>query len=207
MAGLVVLGSLASVIGAWQVRTVANQNARATFLASATQIASRLQLAIIHEQDLTVGAGSVFVRNPQTTETAFLQWTGSTRAFDRYPELQGISEITMVPASQLGTFAARVDADPPGPLSASGTLQVSPSGLRPYYCLQAVAQSRNPALAVPAGVDFCRTTLGSELLTARDTGQALYLPYKTGKLNELALGSAIYSGVSTPDTVATRAPR
>ena len=198
------LGSLASVIGAWQVRTIANQNARATFIASATQIASRLQLAIIHEQDLTVGAGSVFVRNPQTTEAQFLQWTRSTRAFDRYPELQGISEITMVSASQLGAFAARVEADPPGPLSATGTLQVSPSGLRPYYCLQTVSQSRHPALAVPVGVDFCRTALGSELLTARDTGQALYLPYKTGKLNELALGSAIYGGVSTPGTVAAR---
>jgi diguanylate cyclase (GGDEF)-like protein len=199
-----VLGSLASVIGAWQVHTIANQNARAAFRASATQIASRLQLAIIHEQDLVVGADSVFVRNPQTTEAEFLQWTRTTRAFERYPELQGLSEITVVPASQLSAFAERDEADPPGPLSAGGLLQVSPSGPRPYYCLQTVAQSRYPALAVPAGVDICQTALGSQLLQTRDTGKALYLPYKTGKLSELALGNAIYSGATTPNTVAER---
>ena len=201
---LIVLGSLASVIGAWQIRNVAADHARETFDDSAIQVASRLQLAIVHEQDLVVGAGAVFVRNPQTTETQFLQWTRSTAAFERYPELQGISELTVVPASQLGTFAAQVEGDPPAPLSAGGTLQVSPPGSRPFYCLQTVAQSRNPALAVPAGTDLCATSLGPLLLTTRDTGRALYLPYKTGHLNELALGNAIYMGATTPSTVAAR---
>jgi diguanylate cyclase (GGDEF)-like protein len=199
-----VLGALASVAGAWQVHNNANQRARSGFTTSAVQIASRLQLAMVHEQDLVVGAGSVFVRNPQTTEAEFLQWTRSTAAFERYPELQGLSEITMVPASQLSAFAVRVERDPPGPLASNGTLQVSPAGLRPYYCLQTVAQSRHPALAVPAGIDICQTSLGRQLLATRDTGQALYLPYKTGKLNELALGNAIYKGDAIPATVTAR---
>jgi diguanylate cyclase (GGDEF)-like protein len=199
-----VLGSLASVAGAWQVHQDANQRTRQVFTTSATQIASRLQLAIVHEQDLVVGAGSVFISDPQTTEADFLQWTRSTSAFERYPELQGLSEITMVTAPQLGAFSARVEQDPPGPLSANGTLHVSPAGYRPYYCLQTVAQSRHPELAVPAGIDFCRTDLGSQLLTTRDTGRALYVPYTSGNLNELALASAIYRGDTTPDTVASR---
>jgi diguanylate cyclase (GGDEF)-like protein len=201
---LVVLGALASFAGAWQVHNDANQRARVGFTTSAAQVASRLQLAMVHEEDLVVGAGSVFVRNPQTTEAAFLQWTRSTAAFARYPELQGLSEITMVPASQLNAFAVRIEQDPPGPLSANGTLQVSPAGLRPYYCLQTVAQSRHPALAVPAGIDICQTSLGRQLLATRDTGQTLYLPYKTGTLNELALGNAIYKGDAIPATVAAR---
>jgi diguanylate cyclase (GGDEF)-like protein len=195
---------VASFAGAWQVHSTANQRAAQRFIRSATQIASRLQLAIVREQDLVVGAGSVFISNPQTTEAEFLQWTRSTSAFKRYPELQGLSEITMVPANQLSAFAARIEQDPPSPLAAGGTLKVSPSGSRPYYCLQSVAQSRYPALAVPAGIDLCSTDLGRELLTTRDTGKALYLPYKTGRLNELALGSAIYKGTGTPTTVAAR---
>jgi diguanylate cyclase (GGDEF)-like protein len=171
---------------------------------SATQIASQLQLAIEHEQDLVVGAGSVFVSNPQTTEAEFLQWTRSTNAFERYPELQGLSEITLVTAAQLDAFAVRVEQDPPGPLSANGTLQVSPAGDRPYYCLESVAQSRHAASALPAGTDLCLTDLGHQLLAARDTGRTLYVPYKMGNLNELALGGAVYTGGGTPDTVATR---
>ena len=151
-----------------------------------------------------MGAGSVFLRNPLTTEAEFLQWTQSTGAFERYPELQGLSEITMVPAAQLGAFATRIEQGPPGPLSANGALEVSPAGSRPYYCLQTVAQSRHPALAVPAGIDLCRTSLGRQLLTTRDTGQTLYLPYRTGKLSELALGNAIYEGGTAPTTVAAR---
>jgi diguanylate cyclase (GGDEF)-like protein len=201
---LLVVGLLASVIGALHVLRVDNRNAGQSFNATAAEIASTLKLAIVHEQDLVVTAGAVFVRSPQTTEAAFLQWTSSTTAFKRYPELQGISELTTVPASQLGSFAARQELDPPGPLSANGTYQVTPPGYRPYYCLATVSQSRNPKLALPAGLDYCTTSLGPQFIRASDTGEALYIPYKTGNLNELALGNAIYQGGTTPSTVAAR---
>ena len=201
---LIVLGSSASAAGAWHVHQDANQRTTQAFSTSAMQIASRLQLAIEHEQDLVVGAGSVFVSNPQTTEAEFLQWTRSTNAFERYPELQGVSEIAMVTAAQLDAFAVQVEQDPPGPISTDGTLRVSPAGLRPYYCLQTVAQYRNSAPALPAGTDLCPTDLGPQLLAARDTGRAIYVPYKTGNLNELALVSAVYRGGATLGTVASR---
>jgi diguanylate cyclase (GGDEF)-like protein len=204
VAVLLAVGAAGSIIGAWQVHRTDERSSRQVFQASAAQIASTLKLAILHEQDLVVGAAAVFVRNPQTTEAEFRQWTESTAAFKRYPELQGISVLTMVPASQLGTFAARDELDPPGPLSPGGTLQVSPPGYRRDYCLETVAQSRNPALALPAGTDFCQTSLGPQFLRARDTGLALYIPYKTGKLEELGLGNAIYEGGTTPSTVSAR---
>ena len=99
-----------------------------------------------------------------------------TSAFQRYPELQGISELTMVPASQLSAFAARDQLDPPGPMSASGTLQVSPPGYRPSDCPETVSQSRATQLALPAGTDYCTTSLGPQFLKARDTGEALSFP-------------------------------
>jgi diguanylate cyclase (GGDEF)-like protein len=198
------VGTLASVIGAWQVLRTDDQNSRHAFDSTAAQIASTLKLAIVHEQDLVVGAGAVFVRNPQTTEAEFLQWTSSTSAFRRYPELEGISELTMVSASQLVAFAARDQLDPPGPMSANGGLQVSPPGYRSSYCLETVSQSRDPKMALPAGTDYCATSLGPQFLKTRDTGEALYIPYRTGHLNELALGNAIYQGAATPNTVAAR---
>jgi diguanylate cyclase (GGDEF)-like protein len=199
-----VVGTLASVVGASQVVRVDRHNAREAFDISADQIASTLKLAIVHEQDLVVGAGAVFVRDPHATEAEFLQWTSSTSAFQRYPELQGISELTMVPAAQLALFVTNEQSDPPGPLSSDGTIHVSPPGYRPYYCLATVTQSRNPKLAIPAGTDFCTTSLGPQFLKTRDTGVPLYLPYKTGTLSELALGNAIYRSGTTPTTQAAR---
>ena len=198
------LGSSASVAGAWQVHQEENQRTRQAFTTSATQIASRLQLAIMHEQDLVVGAGSIFIGNPKPTEAGFLQWTRSNHAFEQYPELQSLSEITMVTAAQLESFAARVEPDPAGAFSAEEALRVSPAGYRPYYCLQTVVQSRYPGSAVPAGTDLCLTDLGPQLLKARDTGRALYVPYKQGNLNELVLDNAVYAGGTTPSTIALR---
>ena len=202
---LLILGTLATLMGARQVLRSENQQSRQAFVASAAQIASTLKLAILHEQDLVENADALFVRNPaNVTETQFLQWTASVAAFHRYPELQGISELQMVPASQLAAIAAREQLDPPGPLAPNGTYQVSPPGYRPYYCLATVSQSRNPKLALPAGTDFCRTSLGAQFLKSRDSGLTLYIPYKTGSTEELGLGTAIYQGGSVPKTVAAR---
>jgi diguanylate cyclase (GGDEF)-like protein len=41
-------------------------------------------------------------------------------------------------------------------------------------------------------------------LHARDTGQDEYLPYESGKVEELAVGAAIYSGGQVPHTVKSR---
>ena len=106
--------------------------------------------------------------------------------------------------SQLSAFVAREQVDPPGPLGSDGVYEVAPPGYRPYYCLLTVSRSRNPKLALPAGTDFCHTSLGPQFLRSRDSGQALYVPYKTGNTEELGLGTAIYQGGIVPNTVAGR---
>src|ERR1019366_7228300 len=200
---ILLAGTIGSVVGARNVARSDSDKSRQVLLASAAEIVSTLQQAIVHEQDLAVSTGAVLVRNPDATESDFLEWTRSVRAFDRYPEVQSIFDVQLVPAAQLGAYAARQVADPSGPLAAKGTFAVTPAGSRPYYCLAAVARSR--ITAVPDGIDYCQSALRAQLLHARDSGQEVYLPYKPGNQEELAIGAAIYRGGVVPSTVA--APR
>ena len=101
MIAFLAAGTLASVVGARSVARGDSSRARQVFLASAAEISSTLQLAIVHEQDLTISTGAVLIRNPDTTEADFLGWTKSVRAFARYPEVQTIFDIQLVRPSQL----------------------------------------------------------------------------------------------------------
>jgi diguanylate cyclase (GGDEF)-like protein len=201
---LVAVGALGSVMAARTVTQNDAQKARQTFTATSTQIASTLKLTIEHEQDLSVDAGAFFVGNPNPSGSEFSQWIGSVRAFQRYPELQGLAEIVMVSAAQLPAFAARAVTDPAGPLASDGTFQVVPAGSRSYYCFEAVSQSRSGAPPAPAGVDYCDTALGPILLKARNSGQGAYLPFGTGRATELVVGIPIYRGGVVPTTANAR---
>jgi diguanylate cyclase (GGDEF)-like protein len=200
---LVVLGTLASVVSARALAKSDAQQSQQALITKSMDIASTLKLTLQHEQDLSVGAGAFFTDNPDASQTDFLQWTNTVQAFQRYPELQGIAEILMVPMSQLSAFAARAEIDPPGPLAANGTYQVDPLGVRPFYCLEAVSQSRGTQ-TIPAGIDYCDTSVGSGLLKARDSGQGAYEPFQLGKTTVLGVGIPIYRGGIVPTTVQAR---
>jgi diguanylate cyclase (GGDEF)-like protein len=197
---LFTLGTIGSVFAARQVARADSKTSRQDFVATAANIASTLRLALQHEQDLTVSAGAFFASDPNATQSAFGEWTTSVRAFARYPELLTISELRMVPAAQLGAFAAIQNAEHPG----SAAFAVVPAGIRPYYCLSQVSQQRTANLAVPGSIDYCKTVLGPELLASRNSGKVEYLPYKSGKIEELAVGTATYSGGVVPSTVKSR---
>jgi diguanylate cyclase (GGDEF)-like protein len=200
---VLVAGSLGSI---WVARDVAQNDAhvsRESLVGSSNDIASTLNLTIQHEEDLSIAAGVFFIANADSSQTAFRQWTNTIQAFERYPELEGIAEIVRVPASQLSAFAAREIADPSGPLGPGGTYQVLPSGIRPYYCLEAVSQSRTTQL-IPAGTDYCNTVIGPGLLRARDTGQGAYEPFNLGHSTVLGVGIPLYRGGAVPATVQAR---
>jgi diguanylate cyclase (GGDEF)-like protein len=201
---VVVLGTAGSLVGARAVARDDSEKSRQSFVASADDIASVLQLALQHEQDLTIAAATFYIANPDATEAQFLQWSTTERAFARYPELQTISELLVVPASGLAAYAAREEADPVGTSTGNGPFVVTPPGDRPYYCLAPVSQVRNPELATPDNIDYCKTVLGPDLLRARDSGRDGYRPYKVGKTEELAVGTAFYQSGRVPTTVAAR---
>ncbi|HVA10414.1 MAG TPA: EAL domain-containing protein [Acidimicrobiales bacterium] len=201
---LLVLGVGASVFGASSVAQQASDQSYRSLVANSADIASTLKLAIVHEQDLVTNVGALFVRDPQMTQTEFLQWIHAMSAFSRYPELQGLSELVMVRSADLVAFASRILRDPPGTLSANGAYVVTPAGFRPYYCLETVSVSRVSNTPLPAALDYCATGLGSDFLKARDTGLSMYIPYSSGKAQGLGLGTAIYESGTVPSTVQAR---
>lgn len=180
------------------------QESRLRFATSSHEIASTLTLALQHEEDLVVNAGAFFVLGPTSTQSEFRQWMGASRAFARYPELSGIAEVVVVPASQLPSFERFALRDPAGTLGPGRTFTVIPAGRRSYYCFARVAMSRSGASTAPAGFDFCDSPLGAEFLRARDSGVGKYLPYGSGASEQLVLGAPVYRTGGVPTTVASR---
>ncbi len=194
---LVLLGVICSVLGARAVSRNDGQKQRLASVATSTAIASRLGLAIQREQDLVVTAAAFIAGNPDATQAQFKQAMTSIHAFERYPELQGIAELVLVPESELGAFAAKEAAE-------TGTFQLSPPGSRPYYCFTTLLQSRVGQSFAGGGLDVCDTSLGPLIMKARDTGQGAYLPYGQGKSAGLILGTPVYRGSSLPATLQSR---
>jgi diguanylate cyclase (GGDEF)-like protein len=192
---LLALGTLGSVFGARAIARNEAQTAHQAFVNSSEQVAATLKLAIEREQDLGVNAGAFIIGNPSASEVQFQGWVRSAQLFRRYPELQGIGEVVLVPASGLKAFAAA---------HGGSAFQVSPAGFRANYCFTTLTQGRTGQSVVPAEADVCATNLGTALLAGRDSGQLAYVPYGSGKNAALAVGTAVYQNGVEAKTVSAR---
>jgi len=205
VAGLMtVAGVLGSVFAASDVAHNDAGKSQKSFERDSGNIASILQLAIERETDLVVNAGAYAADNPNSSQAAFVQWTNSAQVVQRYPELQGIGVVSIVPAADLTAYAARALADPAGSLTADGSFTLTPPGPRPFYCLTTLSRSTSGAGFTPAGFDSCAGTTGLTLLAARDTGVGTYQPYQLGNETSLRIETPIYAGGSVPGTTAAR---
>src|SRR5665213_249437 len=198
---LILAGVIGSTFAALGVAHDAASNSRKTFVASSKEIASTLQLAIQHEQDLMISAGGFIVGSPKASTTQFVRWGNSVQALARYPEIQGFSYVVVVPASQLRSFAAQSIADPPGPLGPGGTFQVTPPGSRPFYCLPEAEFARAIQNELSPGYDFCaNTNTRAVQLAIRDSGKSAYSPVEIKNATLLSVITPVYQGGITPVT-------
>jgi diguanylate cyclase (GGDEF)-like protein len=198
---LAIGGMVGTFFTAKSVATSDAHHSRQQLAALSAEITSTLELAIQHEEDLSVGVGGFVTGRPDASNTQFLDWARTVRAFDRYPELQGFGFTVIVPATGLAAFAARATRDPLGPLGSDGKFQVIPPGNRPFYCLPAVGRMRSPQLAIPAGYDFCA---GAGNVPSRDLGQSSYAPLKLGAATLLAVQIPVYRDGVMPTNVGAR---
>ncbi len=206
MVTLVLAGVLASALGARALaRTDADQKRLAFHLASA-EIASTLKLAIQHEEDLVVSAAAFFTGNPNASPAGFDRWAESVHAMQRYPELQNLGLVMLVPASRLAAFEARLAANPVRPLGpqsvAGGSFEILPPGKRPYYCFAVTGMARNLATYLPAGVDYC--ALSPQLISDREVATPLYAPVIERGATMLGVETPVYRGGVVPSTAAAR---
>jgi signal transduction histidine kinase len=202
---VVALGSAAAVYAAHAVARSDTQRSQRALVANSADVASKLRLALQHEDDLVISTSAFLVANPHITNGTFSRWLRADRAFARYPEILGVARLVFVPASQLPAFAAHAERDPTGPLAPDGSFQVSPPGKRSFYCLVDLSGSRPGVPLAPAGFDTCATPGAStSLFAARDSGLGSYQPFPLGKQTLLAIQTPIYRGGVVPSTVAAR---
>jgi hypothetical protein len=196
---VLVAGLAASVFGAMAVARNDVDRSHRAFATSSAEIASTLQLAIQHEQDLTVSIGGFITGKPHATNAEFLTWSTTVKALERYPELQGLGYSVMITAAQLPAFAAREVAT--APARSPRGFQVVPPGRRAFYCFAVLQQARSSLLNFPRGFDFCAA---SGTVASRDTGRGDYTPLKFGPLSLLAVETPIFRGGAIPATLAAR---
>jgi diguanylate cyclase (GGDEF)-like protein len=204
---LVLVGSVASLLGARAVAHSQADKARLAFHLGSAEIASTLKLAIQHEEDLVVSASAFVTGNPSASPADFDRWAESVDAMGRFPELQNIGLVKLVPSADLAAFEKRLAADPvrplgPKSLGPTGPLQVLPPGRRPYFCLAVAGLARSLATYLPAGLDFC--ALAPTLVPDRDIGQANYAPVVAGDSTTLGVSTPVYRGGLVPVTQAAR---
>jgi diguanylate cyclase (GGDEF)-like protein len=198
------LGTLGSFLGANNYSQNFVQHAQQNLQTSSVEISSALNLAIQHEQDLAISAGAYIVENPNASESSFIRWVNNVDAFQRYPEILAIAEVDVVHPSQLKAFAALAAIDATESKAPSQTFTLTPPGKRPFYCLVDVEQARRGLPEIPIGLDLCDSSLGPQLLQARDSGQPTYAPDSLGGPAAFAVGTPLYRNGSHPNTVSAR---
>jgi diguanylate cyclase (GGDEF)-like protein len=199
---LLAVGALGSVLGASAVARNDAQRSHQALVSSSTAIASSLKLAIQQENSLVISAKAFVIANPNASNAEFLSWASSMQVAKRFPEVGVLGFDAVVRPDQLSQFVARILADPPVPLAAGQSYQITPPGTRPFYCLSDMAFI-NGGLALPLGYDVCAADSSAQI--AKVLAQNSYVPYEIGKKSYLAVEEPVYPAGLMPATAQARA--
>jgi diguanylate cyclase (GGDEF)-like protein len=178
---VLVIGILASVIGAARWQSYAAGQQRQHLDTTTDTVAATLSAYLQRDEDLVDMVRSS-VATGLTTTNLQLERLFSTIGPNRYPGIVGLAFVEKVTPSALATFEKAVSTDPPlgQPLVEAPAL--TPAGTRPYYCLtRLIAASRSDiasavhhprsigAALVPLlnpAFDYCDSAFNSLLLAS-----------------------------------------
>jgi diguanylate cyclase (GGDEF)-like protein len=222
-----VAGAVASVLGAHAVARKDADKARVASHQTSAQIASTLKLTMQHEEELALSVSTFFAGNPKASRAEFEAWAKWGDGRLHYPELQKLTLISLVPASELSAFGARITGHafkPPAVTSvvslgsrsarsrssrsARSTpasveyLHVVPAGKRGLYCFAIAGIPRSASRYTPQGLDYCAVTPG--LLSSRDSSKSLYSTISSGAAKALAIATPVYKGGAAPSGFTSR---
>jgi diguanylate cyclase (GGDEF)-like protein len=191
---VLLIGLAASWFAAGSVARIDTRLLRQEFERSSTEIASHLHLDIERQNDLVVNASGFVVANTQSTPADFSRWASSVHLLDRHPDVLGLGFVVIVPADHLAGFVA--DAS-----TSARPFSVVPEGVRPFYCLSALSEIRDPS-QFPRGTDWCA---GSGIgLDEGDSSQSRYSLVVVGNSQLLSVNVPVYRGGAEPDSAAAR---
>jgi diguanylate cyclase (GGDEF)-like protein len=198
----VLLGAIASVIGAHAVAHSDANKERDAFPRTSAAIASTVKLGIEREEELGVGASTFFAGNPSASAAEFSRWVRWSKTLRRYPELQRLGLVALVRAPELAAFEARLTGRAVkrttigAPAGIAPGLRAIPPGSRSYYCFAATELTRTNLRHSPRGLDYCSQAPG--LLATRDSGRTTFASISTGGKQGLAIETPVYRGNATP---------
>ena len=197
-AALVLLGVLGSFFGARYDATAANDRAQRSFAATSQEIGTSLRVSISRQQDLIESAESFFIGNPNATKAQFNAWGKTTGVLRRYASVIELGIISYVSQADLATFARAESIRQRSPF------ELTPAGVRPYYCFATVGFARPGDIVIPKDYDVCDSPIGSPITDARSEGRSDVLPYTYNGVKVFGVETPFYRGGTVPATVAGR---
>jgi diguanylate cyclase (GGDEF)-like protein len=198
VAALLVAAGAGSSIFAFSGVRASSERSQKAFASSSVQIATTLQVAIQHEQDLVLSTESFIIGNPHPTQTQFSTWANDLDVLQRYRELLGLVVIQYVPKSGLSAYLQETSDDQ------STSSKVPPLGNRAFYCFVPIEVLRGSTAQIPPNFNLCTGKLGPAILAARNSGMSAVVPLQDGKTKTLAFEVPIYRSGSVPSTIAAR---
>ncbi len=205
----VVLGAIASVLGARAVARNDTSSTRTAFAQSSKAIATTVKLAIQRQEELTIAAATYFAANPKATPAEFGRWVTWARTQRRYPELDalGLLPAPPPPAKASASAASGKASGASGNASgASGNASNVPDGASgtPGNASSAPANTSGTsadASSTPAKTSTPPVHVSPAQLLSRDTGLSIYRQISAGHRPALAIQTPVYRGNVTPHTV------
>jgi diguanylate cyclase (GGDEF)-like protein len=196
-AGLCVLACfLGSLLVARSVASSDAARSKLSFRSASVAITGSLRTAIQHEEDLVDAAALYIVEHPEVRVPSFHRWVALSRAFVRYPELDEIGFVKVVPRRSLDAFEARIASE--GHESKEG---VMPRGARPFYCLPVSGVTRRAA-AASTELDYCAVV--PALRGSLRSGESTFLPLTAFGTTALGISTPVYGSGGVPASVSAR---
>ncbi len=189
----VVLGAIASVLGARAVANNDTSSTRAAFAQSSKAIGTTVKLAIQRQEELTVAAATYFAANPKATPAEFGRWVAWARTQRRYPELDALGLLPAPPAPSKASATAGEIAGASDATSVASDKASSTAGQ--------TSATPTPASTTPAKASTPTIHVSPAQLLSRDTGLSAYRRISAGGRPALAIQTPVYRGNVTPHTV------
>jgi diguanylate cyclase (GGDEF)-like protein len=114
-------GVAGSLLGAHAIARSDSTKSRQSTQQTAAAVAASVKLSLRHEEDIAIGAATYFAGNAKTSPKEFAVWVKWAQTLRRYPELEGLSLVTLVHAKEVELFHSRITGQPLKPATTTTT--------------------------------------------------------------------------------------
>ena len=188
---VLVLGVVASLLGAWQWKSYIESQQRQQVQSGTSTALTSLSSSLQRDEDLVEIVRSLVATDVPLTNARFTQLMARIGAV-HYAGIIGLAYVEPVPLAGVAAFSAAAIADPPFGMAISQVV-LDPPGPRPEDCLTRLGAINPDAITkqvkamLPSlltltkpGYDYCDTRYGPTFQTAENTGHQAVSPYSLG---------------------------